>query len=136
MTFVGSVLPTSFGEMTDKFIIVEGQKTLVWGVEGQYVKVTPEQFLALPALTPEPFIEIHGQVTTSEAMSINASIAKRYTDSPTIIAIKNGTTQYKQSTDEVAEERQTQLSWEHEVEKAMTEDQKELFRGLLQEVYD
>lgn len=131
---VGSILPMNFGEMTDKFVWnVEDWKAIkVWDSEANYKKVHFLEFLRMPLVNLQ-FIEIVGEVTPAESLAVKKLIAMWYSQSDTIIAIKDSTSPLKTDT-EIAEERIAESDWEVTVMALMTDEEKQLFLELKNEI--
>lgn len=131
---VGSILPMNFGEMTDKFVWdVEDWKAIkVWDSELNYKKLHYKEFLLMPLVNLQ-FIELVGEVNPAESLAVKRLIAMWYSESETIIAIKDSTTPLKIDS-EAAEERIAESDWETAVMALMTDDEKQLFLELKNEI--
>lgn len=127
---VGSILPMNFGEMSDKFVwdVEAWAPKPTWNREENYRLWTYGTFLSEP-LQPLQFIEIVGEVTAAESLAVKRLIATWYSESETIIAIKDSTTPLKIDS-EVAEERISQADWETTVLALLTDAEKQLFQEI------
>jgi DNA repair exonuclease SbcCD nuclease subunit len=133
VTMLGSVLPMSFGEMTDKFISVDGTKECVWPVDGRFRSLDYKDFLAYPLDAPLQFIEITGTVDIGETIAINSRIAEWYKTSETLIAIKPNTRSLKAETDVIMDEDGPKLHWVEKIADSLSADAQEVFKQLLEE---
>lgn len=135
LRMTGSILPMTFGEMTDKFVwkLEAGgplQPIKVWDADENFKAATVQDFLALPVDTPLQFIQIDGVVDLSESVLISKKIADWYLHSETIIAIKNNTSRMEREVDDVSP-KSGSLDWIAEVSKQMNDAEREIFMELL-----
>lgn len=132
---IGSILPMNFGEMTDKYVWnVEDWKAIkVWDSEVNYAKWPFQEFLQRGPDVPLQFIEIIGEVSPAESLAVKKMIALWYSQSDTIIAIKDSTSPLKIDS-EIAEERIAESDWEVTVMALMTDEEKQLFLELKNEI--
>lgn len=131
----GSILPMNFGEMTDKFIWdVENWKAVkIWDSEKHYSKWAFGEFLTRGPHEPKQFIEVTGEVTPAESLLVKKHIANWYTESETLIAIKDSTTPLKvDSTDD--REHVNQLNWDSTILAQLTEEEQTLFLEMKNEI--
>jgi DNA repair exonuclease SbcCD nuclease subunit len=131
---VGSILPMNFGEMADKYVwnVEEWAPELIWSAGESYRQWSFQEFLREP-LQPLQFVEIYGEVTAAESLAVKRLIATWYSESETIIAIKDSTTPLRIDS-EVAEERISQADWETTVLALLTDSEKQLFQEIKNEI--
>lgn len=133
VTMIGSILPMSFGEMTDKFISVDGTKECVWPADDRFRSLDYKDFLAYPLDTPVQFIEVTGTVDIGETIAINSRIAEWYAKSETLIAIKPNTKSLKAETDISMDEDGPKLQWVEKIADSLSAGAQEIFKQLLEE---
>lgn len=133
LMMIGSILPMSFGEMTDKYVygVSSELNTLhrVWAADEHYKKLSYQDFLELPIDVPLQFIEVEGCVDIAEKIHLNKRIVDWYLKSETLIAIKNGTTSFRTEADTDKEFKAE--DWVQKVSSQMTADEVAIFNELL-----
>ncbi len=93
VVMLGSIMPYSFGEMTDKFVMDYDTQTGEYELIPTWVAVENYTCMSAGAAMPEPeaFTEIVGTTTVEMAAALNKQIAEWYKDGK-VIAVKNSTT--------------------------------------------
>lgn len=139
VVMVGSVMPTSFGDMSAKYIVDFDTDTKVcihvktWDMDG-YAQLSAAEFLRLPTDTWLQFVEIVGEVSNDMVLPVAKHMGKVFAGSESIISIKNATkTVSNQSDDAVTEQgyQESPLSWAVKVSQNLTEVQDAIFKELL-----
>ena len=133
VTMLGSVLPMSFGEMTDKYISINGSRQCIWPAKERFKSLDYKDFLTLPLDTPLQFIEVTGTVDIGETIAINSRIAEWYGKSETLIAIKPNTKSFKAETDVSMDDDGPKLHWVEKIADSLSAGAQEIFKQLLEE---
>jgi DNA repair exonuclease SbcCD nuclease subunit len=132
---LGSIMPFSFGEMKDKYILEydygTGEHELIntWS-SANYAQLSYEEFLERSKFLEE-FVEVTGRIEVSQAAEINKKIAFLYKNTD-VVAIKNSTAIYrheKEAGDLVKAE-----DWLDQVRKQCSKEQELVLDELLGEL--
>lgn len=136
VVMLGSVMPFSFGEMTDKFVMDydtdtgEYQLTPTWK-SANYSSMDYKDFLECNA-SVAPFMEITGTIDVTEAAAINKKIGQLYKENG-VLSIKNATTLHRAEAG-VTVVDEVKTDWETEVRKELPDRYLPLFEELLSKV--
>jgi len=131
---VGSVFPFSFGEMEDKFVLVYDTEKKsafdmpLWSKETGYVQRTVEEFLA--ADDAPQFVEIVGEIQSSQVLAVAKKTSLLFTQSE-VISIKNSSTVERK---EAAQTTVATSDWKETAAEDLTASQEALLEKLIQEV--
>ena len=108
----GSMLPHSFGEMSDKYWLEfdtdAGQFTrkYSWKAAGSFLQTDIEGFLSLPEDTCLQFIELIGEILPQQIREVAGKIAKLI-NGDSVISIKNNTSLPESETAHAPTERRS-----------------------------
>lgn len=144
VVMVGSLYPTNFGEMEDKFFIDLNPRTgewntvKSWDAEQCYTKVSGYEDIQKILLGYRPwpnkvqFIEFEGVLPLSDALELTQRIAKAYQEDTHLIAVKSNIT--IETGSEVSQELVKEdpgVDWVKYVSSTLTETEFEAFQCLL-----
>ena len=133
---VGSVLPFSFGDMTDKFGEVydtdtkEYHRIRTWKKTEGHAQVPADMFLeAFQSSHPYQFLELTGEVLPEQVLPIAKKMRKMFEESK-VVSIKNSLKVKKAAISDKGYE--DTLSWQTFVVDQLNPEQAKLFQELMQ----
>lgn len=125
LLMIGSIMPFSFGEMTDKGVLEYDTITGLWDIAQTW---STEDF---SYNRPNKFVEMFGTMEVEAAAAVNKQIAEWY-KSGQVIAVKNSTTLVRH--DRSAESAEAKAEdWMQEILKQCNPAQAELLNALNEE---
>jgi len=130
---VGSLYPHNFGDISSKSVLIfdtetkEITKELIWNASLGYTSVTPEQFLKLDNNHGFDFIEISGDVPSTEILPLVKHVGALLNDSA-VSGIKNNVKVLRNI--DVSGDATPSVNWKEFVKEQLTDEQYELFLEL------
>jgi len=127
LTMLGSFMPFSFGDMSDKKIATWNPNSgldfvTTWSKAEKYLECSHEEFIELPLDHAYQFIEVKGEVTSSEWSSITSHINHLFIGSD-VFAIKDSTSiQGVVNSSQEDYSESSVLSWEEDAYNRIKEE--------------
>lgn len=131
---VGSVMPCSFGDMTDKYGLTFDTQTLktewveVWSAQLRYKEVSADEFLAVKDNTRAHYIEITGEVNPEQVLPV-AKHMRRLFQASQVVSIKNSV-KVRRSESSAMDEVADSMSWKTFVANQLNPAQSRLFEEM------
>jgi len=135
---VGSILPFSFGEMTDKSVLIVDlsdlrnniQKSFTWLKHKEYLELSAKEFLDLKIKDTPGFVEIVGEVMPDKVLGVAKKMRELFNES-SVFSIKNSLKVIRSSS-EAADESERVTEWKAYVMDALQDPRRcELFKELI-----
>jgi len=145
----GCLFPMTFGDISDKYVLdfdtatKEVTPVPVWCKDGHYstkdsvaltgagyVRLDPVEFLAVPVNHGYDFIEIYGELQTTQILPLVKHMNVLLAESD-VSSIKNGIKVIRENTN--TEGSENSVSWEEFVEQSLTEEHFKIFQELRDE---
>jgi len=146
---VGCLYPMTFGDMSDKYVLdfdtatKEVTAVPVWTMGGSYpttdslvplgagyARLDPEEFLGVPVNHDYDFIEIYGELQTTQILPLVKHMNTLLAES-NVSSIKNGIKVIREGTDTA--DPKSSVSWEEFVEQSLTEEHFKIFQEMRSE---
>ena len=131
---LGSIMPFSFGEMTDKWLLdydtnlQEFTFQKIWPVK----EFSQRTYETMTAAGVTQFMEISGEVTVDQAAAVNRKIAEWHKDQHGLIAVKNSTRLIKHEVVISNDQEAEKVHWTDRARAEMSDQQIGLFNQVLE----
>jgi len=129
----GCLYPMTFGDISDKHVLdfdtttKEVTQVPVWAVKEGYAQLDPNEFLAVPVNHSYDFIEIYGELQTTQILPLVKHMNLLLAES-NVSSIKNGIKVVREGAD--TEDPKNSVSWEEFVEQSLTEEHFKVFQEM------
>jgi DNA repair exonuclease SbcCD nuclease subunit len=140
VVMLGSILPFSFGEMEEKFVMDYDTQKGTYKLESiwkpsEYLRVSAEDFVTTDTLADNKvFIEVTGEVDLKQAVEVNRTIVRLFKNQESLLALKNNTVLHRHSLGTDKSTHQQTLTWLQQLlAECHTEEQRDALNKLVEE---